>query len=100
MAGPGTAGTAHGNGRVGADEAHANGGEPSSGSPSLLGRAVRGVGRVGLGGLRGRPAEDETRISSPFLKIPGSSRLRTLPDGLWLNFGGTFAEPFVDSVQR
>lgn len=46
--------------------------------------------------LRGRPSEDETRISSPFLKIPGSSRLRTLPDGLWLNFGGTFAEPFVD----
>ena len=45
--------------------------------------------------LRGRPSEDETRISSPFLKIPGSSRLRTLPDGLWLNFGGTFAEPFV-----
>jgi hypothetical protein len=46
--------------------------------------------------LRGRPGEDETRVSSPFLKIPGSSRLRTLPDGLWLNFGGTFAEPFVD----
>ena len=46
--------------------------------------------------LRGRPSEDETRISSPFLKIPGSSRLRTLPDGLWLNFGGTFTEPFVD----
>ena len=46
--------------------------------------------------LRGRPSEDETRIGSPFLKIPGSSRLRTLPDGLWLNFGGTFAEPFVD----
>jgi hypothetical protein len=46
--------------------------------------------------LRGRPSEDETRISSPFLKIPGSTRLRTLPDGLWLNFGGTFAEPFVD----
>jgi hypothetical protein len=46
--------------------------------------------------LRGRPSEDEVRISSPFLKIPGSTRLRTLPDGLWLNFGGTFAEPFVD----
>ncbi len=46
--------------------------------------------------LRGRPSEDETRISSPFLKIPGSSRLRTLPDGLWLNFGGGFADPFVD----
>jgi hypothetical protein len=46
--------------------------------------------------LRGRPSEDETRITGPFLKIPGSSRLRTLPDGLWLNFGGTFADPFVD----
>lgn len=46
--------------------------------------------------LRGRPSEDETRICSPFLKIPGSTRLRTLPDGLWLNFGGNFSEPFVD----
>src|ERR1700759_4641956 len=46
--------------------------------------------------LRGRPSEDETKASSPFLKVPGSTRLRTLPDGLWLNFGGTFAEPFVD----
>ncbi|HET6608633.1 MAG TPA: hypothetical protein VFG62_18300 [Rhodopila sp.] len=46
--------------------------------------------------LRGRPAEDDTKLSSPFLKIPGSSRLRTLPDGLWLNFGGTYEEPFVD----
>ncbi|HYZ20624.1 MAG TPA: hypothetical protein VE690_00575 [Rhodopila sp.] len=46
--------------------------------------------------LRGRPSDDGHRISSPFLKIPGSQRLRTLPDGLWLNFGGTYAEPFVD----
>lgn len=46
--------------------------------------------------LRGRPGEDGTKASSPFLKIPGSSRLRTLPDGLWLNFGGSYAEPFVD----
>ena len=46
--------------------------------------------------LRGRPSDDGPRISSPFLKIPGSKRLRTLPDGLWLNFGGTYAEPFVD----
>ena len=28
--------------------------------------------------------------------MPGSTRLRTLPDGLWLNFGGTIADPFVD----
>ena len=46
--------------------------------------------------LRGRPSEDDVKIGSPYLKIPGSTRLRTLPDGLWLNFGGTFAEPFVD----
>ncbi|WP_428492834.1 hypothetical protein [Rhodopila sp.] len=46
--------------------------------------------------MRGRPSEDETRITGPYLKIPGSTRLRTLPDGLWLNFGGSFAEPFVD----
>ncbi len=45
--------------------------------------------------LRGRPADDST-ITNPFLKLPGSTRLRTLPDGLWLNFGGTFGEPFVD----
>jgi hypothetical protein len=46
--------------------------------------------------LRGRPSDDDARTCSPFLKIPGSARLRTLPDGLWLNFGGSFAEPFVD----
>ena len=45
--------------------------------------------------LRGRPC-DETKISHPFLKVPGSNRLRTLPDGLWLNFGGTVGDPFVD----
>jgi hypothetical protein len=32
----------------------------------------------------------------PFLKLPGSSRWRTLPDGLWLNFGGTPVDPYVD----
>jgi hypothetical protein len=45
--------------------------------------------------LRGRPSE-EAGICNPFLKLPGSTRLRTLPDGLWLNFGGTCAEPYVD----
>lgn len=45
--------------------------------------------------LRGRPADD-LGTCHPFLKLPGSDRLRTLPDGLWLNFGGTPAEPFVD----
>jgi len=45
--------------------------------------------------LRGRPAESNAR-AHPFLKLPGSHRLRTLPDGLWLNFGGTPQEPFAD----
>ncbi len=43
--------------------------------------------------LRGRPTEGAFHC---FLKLPGSDRLRTLPDGLWLNFGGTPNEPFVD----
>jgi hypothetical protein len=43
--------------------------------------------------LRGRPNEGSFHC---FLKLPGSERLRTLPDGLWLNFGGTPNEPFVD----
>ncbi len=47
------------------------------------------------GWLRGRPS-DTTSPCHPFLKLPGSDRLRTLPDGLWLNFAGTPAEPFVD----
>lgn len=45
--------------------------------------------------LRGRPGE-LAASHQPFLKLPGSNRLRTLPDGLWLNFGGTQNEPFVD----
>ena len=45
--------------------------------------------------LRGRPADD-MGTCHPFLKIPGSTRFRTLPDGLWLNFGGTTKEPYVD----
>ena len=45
--------------------------------------------------LRGRPA-DAANAHEPYLKLPGSDRMRTLPDGLWLNFGGTPAEPFAD----
>ncbi len=45
--------------------------------------------------LRGRPA-NTSGTYDPFLKLPGSNRMRTLPDGLWLNFGGTPVEPFVD----
>ena len=51
------------------------------------------------GWLRGRPADPSSEPippAQPFLKFPGSNRLRTLPDGLWLNFGGTHHEPFVD----
>ncbi len=43
--------------------------------------------------LRGRPDEG---VGQCFLKLPGSKQLRTLPDGLWLNFGGTAVEPFAD----
>jgi len=45
--------------------------------------------------LRGRPAETAA-TTHPFLKLAGSNRFRTLPDGLWLNFGGTPQEPFCD----
>lgn len=45
--------------------------------------------------LRGRPVADLSACH-PFLKVPGSDRLRTLPDGLWLNFAGTPVEPYVD----
>ncbi len=57
------------------------------------GLAAPRTGRDGW--LRGRPTET-TSPCHPFLKLPGSDRLRTLPDGLWLNFGGTPVEPFVD----
>ncbi len=47
------------------------------------------------GWLRGRP--DERTVSNfPYLKLPGADRFRTLPDGLWMNFGGTVDEPYVD----
>jgi len=45
--------------------------------------------------MRGRPG-DLSESYQPFLKLPGSNRLRTLPDGLWLNFGGSAVDPFVD----
>ena len=45
--------------------------------------------------LRGRPADD-CGSSQPFLKLPGSQRFRTLPDGLWLHFGGDLNEPYAD----
>ncbi len=45
--------------------------------------------------MRGRPCEGEP-IAQPFLKIPGSDRMRTIPDGLWLHFGGTAGDPYAD----
>ena len=45
--------------------------------------------------LRGRPGPTNTG-NQPFLKLAGSNRYKTLPDGLWLNFGGTPREPFCD----
>ena len=47
------------------------------------------------GWLRGRPVENPN-LYLPFLKLPGSNRLKTLPDGLWLNFGGTPEDAYVD----
>lgn len=35
--------------------------------------------------LRARPGEANL-LSQPFLKLPGSSTFRTIPDGLWLHF--------------
>ena len=45
--------------------------------------------------LRARPG-DRSDFSDPFLKHPGSNRLRTVPDGLWLYFGGNEKDPYVD----
>ena len=59
------------------------------------GGARGGAATPPLAWLRGRPCED-MGTCHPFLKLPGSTRLRTLPDGLWLNFGGTPVDPFVD----
>jgi hypothetical protein len=47
--------------------------------------------------LRGRPS-NISEACNPFLKVPGCQRLRTLPDGLWMRFGGGPVEPFVDIV--
>ena len=46
--------------------------------------------------FRGRPGGRASLVAHPFLKLPGTGQMRTLPDGLWLNFGGTPVEPFVD----
>lgn len=45
--------------------------------------------------LKARPGP-ALENDSPSLKIPGTVRMRTFPDALWLWFGGTEFDPFVD----
>jgi hypothetical protein len=45
--------------------------------------------------LKGRPG-DPSIAAHPFLKLPGSSRLRTLPDGLWLHFSPDPLDAYAD----
>jgi hypothetical protein len=45
--------------------------------------------------LRARPGDLQT-ANHPFLKLPGTNRLRTLPDGLWLHFSPDPADPYAD----
>jgi len=45
--------------------------------------------------LRGRPGPPSSTCQ-PFLKLSGSNRLRTLPDGLWLHFSPNPDEPYCD----
>ncbi len=48
--------------------------------------------------LRGRPSDGEP-VAQPYLKIPGSDRMRTIPDGLWLHFGGTPEDAYADILR-
>ncbi|WP_376092658.1 hypothetical protein ACE7GA_24045 [Roseomonas sp. CCTCC AB2023176] len=45
--------------------------------------------------MRGRPGEAFAG-SQPYLKLPGSDRLRTLPDGLWMHFSPDPEDPYAD----
>ena len=45
--------------------------------------------------LRARP-DNWAKACQPFLKLPGSRHLRTLPDGLWLHFSADPADPYAD----
>lgn len=45
--------------------------------------------------LRARPG-DPAATNQPFLKLPGSNRLKTLPDGMWLHFCPDSLDPYVD----
>jgi hypothetical protein len=45
--------------------------------------------------LRARPGEPDATLQ-PFLRLPGSHRLRTMPDGLWLHFSPDPADAWCD----
>jgi hypothetical protein len=45
--------------------------------------------------MRARPGNVDD-IDHPYLKMPGANRMKTIPDGLWLCFGGSERDPFVD----
>jgi hypothetical protein len=45
--------------------------------------------------LKARPGVVDDSYA-PKLKLPGADRLRTVPDALWLRFGGHERDPFVD----
>ena len=45
--------------------------------------------------LRARP-DSWTTALQPFIKLPGSRHLRTLPDGLWLHFSPDAEDPYAD----
>ncbi|MCQ4161502.1 hypothetical protein NON00_16405 [Roseomonas sp. GC11] len=45
--------------------------------------------------MRARPGESDV-TAHPFLRLPGSNRLRTLPDGLWLHFSHDPADAYCD----
>ncbi|MFT8246434.1 hypothetical protein [Roseomonas sp. BN140053] len=45
--------------------------------------------------MRGRPGDLAT-TNQPFLKLPGSNRLRTLPDGLWLHISPDPNDGYAD----
>ena len=44
--------------------------------------------------LRARPSVE--LFAHPYLKVPGTNSMRTVPDGLWLHFGTDPADPYVD----
>jgi hypothetical protein len=45
--------------------------------------------------VKARPVVNDD-IEYPYLKLPGTNRMRTVPDGLWMNFGGSERDPYVD----